>query len=155
MTPDARGFPGDEDYVEGDNYDELDGLLGTSVPSVRFPEVGTTVEGTILDMTTATQRNPQGVVQTWDDGSPRKQAILTLQTDEHVDEEDDGRRRLFVKGATMPKAFREAVRAARVPGPRPGGRVRVTYASDGEARSGLNPPKVFEVSYTPPSSQDA
>lgn len=76
--PDARGFPGDDDYEEGDNYEELDGMLGAAVPSVKFPEIGTTVEGVILDLTTSVQRKPDGTTLLWDDGTPRKQAVLTL-----------------------------------------------------------------------------
>lgn len=160
----ARGFPGDDDYEEGTDYPvgadtrdytEADALLGPSIPAASFPEIGTTVEGTVLDVGTQTQRDPDGNVQTWPDGSVRRQVVLTIQTDQKgvLSADDDGRRRLFVKGSTMPRAFREALGKAGVHGPRPGGHVVVTYYDDGvPVRKGLNPPKQFSVGYTKPTS---
>jgi hypothetical protein len=151
----AQGFPGDPDYVEGDNYEDADSLLGAPIPSASFPEIGTTVRGTILAVDTSEQRDPDGTARTFQNGQVRRQVILTLQTPDPdpEDDDDDGRRRLFVKGM-MTKAFREAMKAAKVPGPRPGGHVTVTYDSDGEvATKGLNPPKLFTVAYEAPATK--
>ena len=131
-------------------YDDADSLLGAPIPSVTFPEIGTKVEGVILDVDTADQRDLDGNVRTFENGQVRRQVILTLQTKERAHDDDDGRRRLFVKGQ-MTKAFREAIKKANAPGPRPGGNVTVTYTEDGEARGkGYNAPKVYAVKYTKP-----
>jgi hypothetical protein len=49
----------------------------------------------------------------------------------------------------LTKAFRQALRAAKMPGPRPGDTVDVVYTGDEAPTSaGLNPTKVYEVTYT-------
>ena len=145
----AVGFPGDEDYDPGE-YTDADTLLGPGVASATFPEIGASISGTILDVAASDQRDLEGKVRTFATGEVRRQVVLTLQTQLCDDDDDDGRRRLFVKGG-MTKAFRAALQAVKAPGPRPGGKVKVTYAGDGEPPSkGLNPPKQFAVTYTPP-----
>lgn len=145
-----RELDGHFDQEDPEGYDDIDALLGASVPSVAWPEVGTTVTGVILDMQKGIQRDPNGVVRTFDDGTPRPQIIITLQTKLHEDDDDDGRRRLFVKGQ-MTKVFREAMKACNVRGPRVGGALTVTYKEDGKQETpGLNPPKVFTVKYKAP-----
>jgi len=155
----ARGFPGDDDYEEGTDYPagadttdygEADELLGATIPSASFPEKGTTVEGIITHVGTASVRNPEGEVQRWDDGRIKRQVVLTLDTDERDNTDDDGRRRLFVKGG-MVRPFREAIGKAKVSGPRVGGHVVVTYYDDGERTSrAKTPPKLYSIGYTPP-----
>lgn len=139
-----HGFPGDDDYDEG-AYADADALLGALAPAVSWPEIGTTVVGTVLDVVVTDQRDPDGTVRTFDNGDVRRQVVLTLATNDKVDDDDDGERRLFVKGM-MPKAFREAAKKAKVRAVRPGDVVTVTYTADGEAKGkGLNPPKLFTV----------
>ena len=150
----ATGFPGDADYDPGDDadYDDADSLLGRPVPSCAFPAIGTAFDGVIIDVATGTQRDPKGNVKTFASGEVRRQVILTIQTKLHDDDDDDGRRRLFVKGQMM-GAFREAMKKANAPGPRPGGRVSVKYASDGEKTDPrLNAPKQFTVTYKAPAA---
>jgi len=145
-----RELTGTFDDEDPEGYDDIDGLLGASVLSVAWPDKGATVTGRILDMQKGIQRDPNGVVRTFDDGTPRPQIIITLQTKLHEDDDDDGRRRLFVKGQ-MTKAFREAMKANKVKGPRVGGTLTVTYTEDGKQEiPGLNPPKVFTVKYKAP-----
>lgn len=147
----AQGFPGDPDYVEGDNYQDADSLLGATIPSVSFPEIGTSVEGVIEAVDTAQQTSMDGEPLTFPDGSPRRQVILTLATKLRDDDDDDGRRRLFVKSG-LTKAFRDAMKRAKAPGPRVGGTVTVEYVSDEKPTAkGLNPAKVYTVDYTPPA----
>lgn len=148
----AKGWPGDEDYEPGDSYQDADSLLGPPVPSVSFPAIGAAIDGTIIDVATGDQRDPNGDVRRFANGEVRRQVILTLDTKLRDDEDDDGRRRLFVKGQMM-KAFREAIKKADAPGPRPGGRVKVTYSADGDqATPGLSKPKVFTVTYKAPAA---
>ena len=146
MTTKAKAdFWDDEDEEEN-----VDDLLGSRSPAVKFPEIGASVDGVILSMTRGIQRDLDGTVKTWDDGSPRIQAILTLQTKLAEDETDDGERRLFVKGM-MVAAMREAMKAAKVKGPRPGGHLVVTFTGEAKPTAkGRNPAKLFTVTYEPP-----
>src|SRR5579872_2818934 len=137
MTTTKTPQPLEPDYGDDDEPAEaepatLDDLLGAPPPTCTFPEIGTTYTGVILDMGRSVQRDLKGEVRTFDDGTPRPQAVLTLGTDLRDDDDDDGLRRLFVKGA-MTKAFREASKALRPRGPRVGDTVTVTYTGDGEA----------------------
>lgn len=140
----------------GDEEDEapttnVDDLLGATAPALRWPEIGTKAEGTIVAIGRGIQREPDGTVKTWDDGSVRLQAILTLQTlGEPETADDDLQRRLFVKG-TMVRPFREAMRRAHVRGPRVGGYISVTFTGETKpTKKGMNPAKEFSVAYTPP-----
>jgi len=148
-TP-ARGFPGDEDYEPGDNGTTVGDLLGPSIPAVSFPEIGATVTGVILSTEVGIQTEPGGEVKTWDDGQPRRQVVITIQTALAVDEDDDGQRRLFVKGG-MTRSFRAEMRRAKVREPLPGGELTVTYIGDGPvAKKGQNAPKLYDVTYVAP-----
>jgi len=150
MTDTAlTGTFGDEDDEVEVNVDDL---LGASPPAVKFPEIGNNVEGYIVQIDRGIQREPSGTIKTWETGRPRQQVILTLETSLQETDDDDGQRRLFVKGSMM-KTMREAMRVAKVRGPRIGGYVTVAYTSDAKSASkGLNPQKLFEVTYTPPKN---
>jgi len=144
------GFPGDDDY-DDKGYADADSLLGAPVVSATFPEIGASVGGTILDVTTGDQRDPDGKVRTFENGDVRRQVIVTLQTEDKEADDDDGRRRLFIKGGMM-LSVRRALREIKAPGLRPGGVLAVTYTGDGEQKQkGMNPPKLFAVEYTPPA----
>lgn len=146
----AEGFPGDPGYEEA-HYANADSLLGPVVPSVTWPEIGSSVTGTVMDVSVNVQTNMDGEILTFPDGSPRQQIIVTLQTEDSEDDDDDGRRRLFVKGQMM-QALRAVCRQLKVPGLRAGGLLSVTYESDGKpARKGLSAPKQFAVRYVPPA----
>lgn len=139
--------------TETNPFEEADQLLGPSIPAASFPTIGTKLAGTITEVNVQNQRDPEtGKVETWDDGSIRRQTVLTVQC-EPEGKDDDGKRRLYIKGPSMPAGFRDAMKKAGVPGPRPGGKVSVEYVSDGTAaRKGLNPPKNFTVAYEPPAA---
>lgn len=144
-----HGFPGDDDYEPGDEYADVDEFLTGSAPSVKFPAVGSFVKGTVVKATMGVQRTPQGELRTFPDGNPRRQIIVTLQTDEKLDADDDGTRRLFIKGS-MTQELRRACKANNVKGLRPGDALTVTYAEDGQpTQPGLNPPKLFTVDLDP------
>jgi len=144
------GTFGDEEEVEAQHYADADSLLGAPIPAVTWPEIGAGVTGTIVAVDTSEQRDLDGNIKTFQNGDVRRQVILTLQTTTKESADDDGRRRLFVKGS-MVKTFREAIAKAKVPGPRHGGKVTMVYSADGEVKGrGLNPPKLFTVEYQAP-----
>jgi len=127
-------------------------LLAGGVTSAKFETIGTTVSGTICRKPEVQQQREidSGKPKFWDDGKPRQQIVIHLQTtirDDQLDD-DDGIRAVYVRG-NMLRAVREAVRKAgdvlQV-----GGTLAVTYAGDGERKAaGFNPPKLYSATYTP------
>jgi len=148
-VPGAVGFPGDEDYAAGD-WRDADAFSAPVVPGAKFEEIGTTVTGVVVDATISAQTDIDGNVRVFDSGEIRQQLVITLQTNEHDDEDDDGLRKIFVK-SFMVKPFRNEMKRNKVPGVRPGGELTVTYVADGEVtKKGYSAPKLFEVSYVAP-----
>ena len=132
------------------SMDEVnDWLSGGGGRSASFPAIGASVTGYIIDAEIRAQTDfKTGAVLTWDDGNPRKQLVITLQTDLQEDDEDDGIRKLYAKGKML-AAIRNA---AGQPGLQRGGKLRVKYVANGEARRGFNPPKLYEAQYRAPEA---
>jgi hypothetical protein len=87
-----------------------------------------------------------GKPEFWDDGQPKRQAVITLATAERdpADGDDYGSRNIYVK---MWGDQRRAL--ARVGTPAVGDTLTVTFTGYGDAPSkGLNPPKVYEFALT-------
>ena len=122
-----------------------------SVAAADFSEIGMVTRGTVAaaevwdQIDFATKKK-----LTWDDGNPRQQLVITLQTDERGDDDDDGRRRLYAKKpGSMLDAVQEAVGAA---GLQLGGRLAVKYEGDGiPAQKGWTAPKLYRARYKPPA----
>lgn len=136
--------------------DPNDLLLGAGLPSCKFPTFGTTVKGTVLHSEVAQQTDINGNKLTWDNGDPRTQVVITLQTDERDPsiEDDDGRRKLYCK-PQMQKAIGDALRAvgAKL---EVGGTLAVRYESDAPPKvKGHNGAKQFVAQYQPPAQQAA
>ena len=79
------------------NFDEL--LAGGSSSAFnKNSAVGDTVTGPIIS---ATSRQVTDYVtkapETWDNGDPKLQAVITIQTGLRTDENDDGARSVYVK----------------------------------------------------------
>ena len=133
--------------------DANDFLMGGGVTSAKFPTIGTTVTGTICRPPEVQQQTDvtTGKPKFWDDGKPRQQLQVQLQTAERDPEvdHDDGIRAVYIKGQ-MQKAVREAVRRSGAKGLEVGGTLTVTYTGDGEAaQRGMNAPKQYSASYIP------
>lgn len=126
-------------------------LMGSSVQSATFPEIGTTYEGRILELRMVQQRDfVTKEPKVWpNDGSPMMQAAITLQTDARDDDQDDGKRCVYAKGQ-MRDAIREAVTETGFDGSWVGGVLKVRYEKDGVSEKGLNPPKMYRAKFTPP-----
>ena len=127
-------------------------LLGGGVPSAKFDTIGKTVAGRITEQPEVRQQTDfdTGGLKTWDNGDPMMQLVVTLATDERSPdiEDDDGTRRLYVKG-NMQQAVATAVRSARSK-LEIGGQLSVTYTGDDEPKKrGMSGAKRFTATYLP------
>lgn len=128
-----------------------DFLMGGSTPSVKFPAIGAWVSGRITQKPAVEQQRDYttGELKFWDDGNPQMQLVVTLATAERdpANPEDDGTRRLFVKGQ-MKGAVAQAVRTAGAHGLEVGGTLTVKYTHDGEkSNPRFHAPKQFAAQY--------
>lgn len=132
------------------SYDEANSLLSGGAPVAKFPEIGTVVRGTVIDATTSQQTDIEQRPRYFDNGDPMMQVVVTLQTDERDPNisEDDGSRRLFIKGQML-NAVRTALRNAGAK-LEAGGRLAVQYTGDGTPKPGRTAPKLFTAQYQPP-----
>lgn len=135
------------------SMDPNDLLMSGGVPSAKFDMIGTVVKGTVVHSEVTQQTDFQsGQKKTWPSGDPMYQVVVTLQTDQRDPsvEDDDGQRRVFVKGQ-MQAAVREALRKANAK-LEVGGTFAVQYVSDEPAsQRGMNPKKVYRAEYVAPS----
>lgn len=129
-------------------------LMGGSVRSAKFAAHGDRVSGTITELEVRQQTSfEDNKPLFWDDGKPRTQLVVTLQTAEADEDDDDGLRRVYVKGQ-MQKAVRDAILKANEKGPKVGGELVVQYTGD-EPNSNprLNASKLYRARYQPPLVQ--
>jgi len=88
-------------------------LTGGGSPSLSFKdsEVGDSYEGTIADLRAVQVRNYEDPtkLEFWDDGKPKMQIEVTLNTDyaDASDPDDDGKRRVFLFGQKLRAAKEE------------------------------------------------
>lgn len=127
-------------------------LMGGGGRSAQFKKHGDQVDGYITSAEVRQQTDyDTGAPMTWDDGRPRNQLVVTLETQLREDDDDDGLRRLYVRGQ-MTRAVADAVRKTGEPGLRLGGRLFVRYVSDDEPkRKGMQGAKQYIAKYQAPS----
>lgn len=133
-------------------------LMGGGVASAKFERVGDAITGTVHDAPEVRQQTDlsTGQPKFWDDGRPMMQLVVTLATSLRDDPDDDGLRRIYVKGKSLTDAVREAVRKAGGKGLEVGGRLTVRYTGDGaQTKKGFNPPKLYAAEYTRPTGEAA
>lgn len=102
-------------------------------------------------------RKPKALPESQADGlEPVTQLVVTLQTsvrDPEIDE-DDGQRRVFVKGKRMEAAVRDAMKRASVKKLADGGRLRIRCTGyDPESQNPKNPAKTYVAKYDPPATK--
>lgn len=126
-------------------------LMGSGGRTAKFPEIGAKVSGCVQDTEVKQQTDfDTGAPLFWDDGKPRMELVVTLETDERDDDDDDGIRKLYVKGQ-MQQAVADAVRKAGQRGLATGGRLAVKF--DGEeapTKKGRSPKKLYVARYEAP-----
>jgi len=148
--------------------DDLNGFLfGGGGKAAKFEQVGDTVEGIITHAEVSQQTSMEtNEPLTWADGSPRMQLVITLQTDERTDDNDDGLRRIFAKGGryepqegtgtSMKDAVADAVKKSGARSIDEGGWLKVGYSGVGKKTNrGYSAPKLFRAQYKAPTASIA
>lgn len=94
---------------------------------------------------------------TWDDGRPRMQLVITLQTAERDSDDDTGLRSIYAKGGryeiaegegqSMRDAIAQAVKDAGATSIDPGDELAVGFTGRGKAKRGYTAPKLYAASF--------
>lgn len=140
-----------------------DFLLGGGSKSAKFENIGDSISGTIVTSEVKQQTDiATGALLTWDNNDPRMQLVVTLQTDLHDDNDDDGQRSIYVKGSkksgtkSLHDAVAQAVRDAGARGIEPDGTLSVTYTgTEPSATRGFNDRKLYKATYKVPDKAAA
>ncbi len=130
-------------------------LFESSSKGVKFDTVGANVTGTVKSAPRERQQTKYGTQEPdfWPNGDPKMQILVDLQTEQRVDDSDDGERTLYVASKNMKRAIGEAIRAANASDIAPGGVLTVTYVgNDPASKNPANPAKLYQAQYTAPSS---
>lgn len=137
-----------------------DFLLGAGGKSANFENVGDSITGTIATEPEVRQQTDiqSGRPLTWDNGDPKYQLVVALQTSERLDSDDDGIRNVYIKGSkkagsqSLHDAVAQAVRASGADGLAKGGTLTVTFVGEEPSQTrGFNPRKLYEAKYVPPA----
>ncbi|MBT2484832.1 MULTISPECIES: hypothetical protein [unclassified Microbacterium] len=136
--------------------ESLDDLLAGGGKTAKFETVGTRWSGVVTKAEPRQATNfDTGKPDFWDDGQPKMQAVVSIQTDERIDETDDGVRAIYIKmWGDQKKAFRLAAQAAGG-SPKPGDTFTATYIADGEKPQRGFAPKIFKYEIQKASALDA
>lgn len=132
-------------------------LFGTSAKAFSFDSIGDVCRGKVVSAEMRQQTSIEGQPLTWDDGRPRMQLVVTLQTQLHDDDDDEGIRTLYAKGGrfevaigegtSMRDAIAEAMKAAKAKSLDPGDELAVAFTGEGKARRGYSAPKLYKASF--------
>ena len=118
-----------------------DFLAGNAThPSAKFTDIGDKVSGVVTGIRKLEDRDPSGEVKTWQDGKPKFVWVFTLDT-------PSGTMSLWARG-NMVTAIREAARAVGVTA-MDGATLAVQFIEYGEARKGMNAPKIYKAQMKP------
>ncbi len=135
-------------------------FLGSGGKSATFENIGDTITGTIVS--TAVQQQTaisDGKPLVWDNGDPRLQLVVRLQTTTRDDDDDDdGIRAVYVKGSkktgsrSLHDAVATAVRQSGAKALTDGGTLTVTYVDTEPSQTrGFSDRKLYTASYAPPA----
>ena len=117
---------------------------------------GATVTGTVLSVKTRQKKEYKtGNLMFSQNGNPKYEALVTVQTNLHDAPDDDGRRTIYVNmWGLQQDAMRKACEAAKCEGPVEGDTFTATYTGLGQAQPGMSAPKLYEyrIDHQPPVS---
>ena len=139
-------------------YTADDFLLGGGGASAKFETLGDTITG-VIESTEVNQQTDikDGSPKTWDNGDPIMQLVVTLQTSLREDEDDDGKRKVYVKGSkkagsrSLHDAVATAVRNSGARGLEVGGTLTVTHDGVEPSKTrGFNDRKLYSATYAAP-----
>ncbi|MEO0606575.1 MAG: hypothetical protein AAF211_34425, partial [Myxococcota bacterium] len=120
---------------------------------MSWPTRGTTIKGTVVGIreTQATDYKTKQP-EHWPDGSPKMVPIVTVQTEQHEDAEDDGRRDIYLR-AGLYTAFREILKKTFTKSPSDdellGATLTMQFYKEVPASGGGNPRKLFRAKLEP------
>lgn len=122
----------------------------------RDHPIGTVWSGVVQRVDVRQVRDDDGNPETWDDGNPKQQVVIAIQTDQRDPERtgDDGVRGIYVKWwGEQRKALRECLQNAGVDDIEPGGLFAAKYTGDGPQPQNrmYSPAKLMQFEYKPPS----
>lgn len=138
-----------------------DFLMAEGGKSFRFDNIDDVVVGTVVSAQVAQQTDVKtGEKLFWPSGEPRKQLVITLQTDLRDRDDDDGIRVIYAKGGkydvergegtSMKDAIAEAVRAGGGTGLNPGDKLAVAHTGLGvRSNRAFNAPKLYVAQWSP------
>lgn len=142
--------------------DLLDGGPGKPSWGGKGTPIGAKITGVPVEMESTQQRNLEGGLLFFDDGKPRMQLVITLQTSMRSEDiqDDDGQRRVFAKGGADPSkgkkglpmlnALRKAQKDAGSKIEVGGGILSVEFMGEDEpAKKGNNGTKLWVATWTP------
>lgn len=109
-------------------------------PAVKFANVGDTAAGVVTAVDERADTAPDGTVKKWDDGTPRKVYVFTL--------DDNGElHSLWVRGQ-MVSAIRDAAKQAGLPTVI-GSKLTIQHHALGEAKKGFSAAKLYRAKFEP------
>lgn len=131
-----------------------DFLMGAGGRSAKFEKEGDKIVGFITHMEIRQQTDAKTQeLKFWKDGNPMNQMVVTLQTTDFDSDDDDGLRKVYIKGQ-MQKAVADAVRKTGERGIAEGGELGVKFVSTAApAARNLSGAKQYTAIYTPPVRQ--
>lgn len=134
--------------------------LGGGGKAASFDKIGDRYEGRISLIEQRQQRSfDGGTPLTWDDGSPRMQLYVEIETDLRESDDDDGVRALYLKGGrnfepaegkglSGEEAFKDAAKKAGLKTIETDGSVKLTIVHSGLAKPttrGYQPAKLYAI----------
>lgn len=144
--------------------DEINAFLfGAGAKAFPFDNMGDMVSGKIVEMNKRQQTSiDDGTPQFWNNGDPKMMLVLTLQTELHDDDEDDGLRNIYLrggnfevaqgKGTSSLTAVRDAVkRSGSKMGIEVGGTLTLQWTGTAPKKGAYNPAKLYTAAYKAPS----
>lgn len=117
----------------------------------KADEPGTTVTGLVVSQELTFQKDPKTGKPKLRQGNPVRQLEVVILTRWQTEPEDDGARKLFVRG-NLQKAIKAAILAAGDDDLRTGARLTIQYTGTGTSFSAdYAPPKLYQAKYEPPT----
>ena len=135
-------------------------LMGAGGKGAKFESIGDSVVGYIVSIDMRQRTDIKTKEPLWWDKEqtrPKMQAIITLETEQHEDDEDDGMRSVYMPiPSQMQSALAAAVRKAGAGSPEDGGKLEVKFDHEEQPTTrGFNPQKIYVVKYRAPERNAA